>query len=203
MAENPRRSSRKIPLISRDRPRDFSFTIPPPFYRPNSANNSRFSTIFSCPGYLEKASGSTRILLSKISPVTASRRLDGRERIDRSVGRSMEFGLIGTRRTYRSNMARYTRNPLLVEPLKRDSKTRLPRVSTCRARPATSSEGQKKGEKGGESEGPGRPEGERKGEKGKKEEKSGGEGEKGGWSTCQSAYAYASRVSNPGEGLLF
>lgn len=34
----------------------------------------------------------------------------------------MEFGVIGTRCTYRSNMARYTRNPLVVEFLKRDSK---------------------------------------------------------------------------------
>lgn len=34
----------------------------------------------------------------------------------------MEFGVISTRCTYRSNMARYTRNPLVVEFLKRDSK---------------------------------------------------------------------------------
>lgn len=34
----------------------------------------------------------------------------------------MKFGVIGTRCTYRSNMARYTRNPLVVEFLKRDSK---------------------------------------------------------------------------------
>lgn len=47
----------------------------------------------------------------------------------------MELGQIGTRRTYRSNMARYTRNPFVVQLLKRDSKPayRVRQRAVCEA----------------------------------------------------------------------
>lgn len=47
----------------------------------------------------------------------------------------MELGAIGTRRTYRSNMARYTRNPFVVQLLKRDSKPayRVRQRAVCEA----------------------------------------------------------------------
>lgn len=101
----------------------------------------------------------------------------------------MEFGVIGTRCTYRSNMARYTRNPLVVEFLKRDSKLAY---RVCQR--VVYDNGEKKNRQ--ENEGTTKKEKKNvKGEKNRDEEKSGS-------STCRSAYAYAvSRVSNPGEGL--
>lgn len=104
----------------------------------------------------------------------------------------MKFGVIGTRCTYRSNMARYTRNPLVVEFLKRDSK---PAYRVCQrvVYERRQREGKKTGKKMREQQ---REKKIVKGEKKQRDE------EKSGSSTCRSAYAYAvSRVSNPGEGL--
>lgn len=89
----------------------------------------------------------------------------------------MELGAIGTRRTYRSNMARYTRNPFVVQLLKRDSKPayRVRQRAVCEA---TRRAREKNGEKSERTT------------KIKKAKKMEGDEEKGGWSTCRSAYAY-------------
>lgn len=103
----------------------------------------------------------------------------------------MEFGVIGTRCTYRSNMARYTRNPLVVEFLKRDSKPayRVCQRVVCERRRRGTGRRQES-------------EGTTKREKNRKRRKKQRDEEKSGSSTCRSAYAYTvSRVSNPGEGL--
>lgn len=89
-------------------------------------------------------------------------------------------------------MARYTRNPLVVEFLKRDSK---PAYRVCQrvVYERRQREGKKTGKKMREQQ---REKKIVKGEKKQRDE------EKSGSSTCRSAYAYAvSRVSNPGEGL--
>lgn len=105
----------------------------------------------------------------------------------------MKFGVIGTRCTYRSNMARYTRNPLVVEFLKRDSK---PAYRVCQR--VVYERRQREGKKNRQEN-----EGTTKREKNRKRrKKTERDEEKSGSSTCRSAYAYAvSRVSNPGEGL--
>lgn len=89
-------------------------------------------------------------------------------------------------------MARYTRNPLVVEFLKRDSK---PAYRVCQrvVYERRQREGKKTGKKMREQQ---REKKIVKGEKKQRDE------EKSGSSTCRSAYAYVvSRVSNPGEGL--
>lgn len=101
----------------------------------------------------------------------------------------MELGAIGTRRTYRSNMARYTRNPFVVQLLKSDSKPayRVRQRAVCEAtRRAREKKWRKK----------------RENKENKKSEKDGGGRRKRRLEHLSECLRlHASRVSNPGEGL--